>query len=169
MLRYLDLSRLISTFPDLSRLFHLLISATILENSDNADYPGTQKVGKNWEIRKSRDDFPIFPYFSQHWSQFVSVEIPTVSTRPEFLLRPSRPDPDLSQSRGRPSRSRSRTNPLEISCPQFLARFSTEVVNNRISFSAHDRIRLLWKSDNSWRASEARLRGRPCPRSSWSR
>ncbi len=56
----LDLSRLIQTYPDLSRLFPLLISATILKNPDCTDYPGTLKVGINREIGKNRDnlDFP---------------------------------------------------------------------------------------------------------------
>ena len=49
-----------STFPDLSRLFHLLISATILENPDYTDYPGTLKVGINREIGGNRD-YPNFP------------------------------------------------------------------------------------------------------------
>ena len=91
--RNVEISQLIPTYLNFSLLFHLLILAPILKNPNNTDYPGTQKVGK---IRKlGKVEINLF--------RFVSVEIPTVSTRPEFLLRPSRSDPDFSQSRDRPS------------------------------------------------------------------
>ena len=85
MSRYPNLSWLFPTFLEFSRLFHLLISATILKNPDNTKYPCTQKV---------RINFPQVPQFYPDLSRFVSVTIPTSSTRPNFF--PCHPNLDFS-------------------------------------------------------------------------
>ena len=69
-----DFSKLIETsweklrklrYLDLSRLFRLLISATVLKNPDNTNYPGTKKVRikqGNREMSRYRD-FTRVPRF----------------------------------------------------------------------------------------------------------
>ena len=117
-LTYLDLSQLIPSFPDLSQLFPTFPSTNL------GYYP--QKSRQYWLSRYSKSREKLGNREKLRLSQFVSVEILTVLTWPEFLLRPSQPIPDLSQSRDRPSQSRSwpdltrfwsRYYPREISSP----------------------------------------------------
>ena len=115
---YLDFSWLIPSFPDLPQLFPTFPSTNLGYYSQKIRQYQLSRYSKSQEKLGNREKLRL--------SQLVSVEILPVLTWPKFLLRPSQPNPDLSQSRDRPSQSRSWPNltwfwsryyPLKISRP----------------------------------------------------
>ena len=89
----------IPTYLDFTRLFHLLISATILQNPDYTNDPDTQKVGIN-------QDISTFPEF-QDLSRLVSISL---GYNPNFL--------DPTRYFSMPSRSRFLPDGQDKSAPQ---------------------------------------------------